>query len=226
MRSATSRKASPSSTARSCRRRAATSLADALRNVPGITIGAAEGGSIGNNFNLRGFSARTDLYLDGMRDRGTVLPRRLLARLGRGAAGTIVHAVRPRLDRRRHQPGQQAADARAVRERRAHRRHAAVRARNASTRTSRSTTPRRFAWRPWRRTCNSTRDVMKNQDYGHRAVAQVRHRASRRRSRSTRSSCTTTTCRTTACRPSTERRRTSTARTSTGRRTTARSRRS
>jgi catecholate siderophore receptor len=38
----------------------ATSLADALRNVPGITLGAAEGGSIGNNFNLRGFSARTD----------------------------------------------------------------------------------------------------------------------------------------------------------------------
>src|SRR4029077_7850178 len=49
---------------------AATNLADALRNVPGITMGAAEGGSIGNNFNLRGFSARTDLYLDGMRDRG------------------------------------------------------------------------------------------------------------------------------------------------------------
>jgi catecholate siderophore receptor len=48
----------------------ATSLADALRNVPGITMGAAEGGSIGNNFNLRGFTARTDLYLDGMRDRG------------------------------------------------------------------------------------------------------------------------------------------------------------
>src|SRR5262245_61144335 len=50
----------------------ATSLADALRNVPGITMGAAEGGSIGNNFNLRGFSARTDLYLDGMKDRGQV----------------------------------------------------------------------------------------------------------------------------------------------------------
>ncbi len=47
-----------------------TSLADALRNVPGITIGAAEGGSIGNNFNLRGFPARTDLYYDGMKDRG------------------------------------------------------------------------------------------------------------------------------------------------------------
>src|SRR5262245_28645762 len=30
----------------------ATSLADVLRGIPGITIGAAEGGSIGNNFNL------------------------------------------------------------------------------------------------------------------------------------------------------------------------------
>src|SRR4051812_25616149 len=48
----------------------ATSLSDALRNVPGITLGAAEGGTIGNNINLRGFTARTDLYLDGVRDRG------------------------------------------------------------------------------------------------------------------------------------------------------------
>lgn len=46
----------------------ATSLTSAVRNVPGITIGAAEGGQIGNNFNLNGFSARTDLYIDGMRD--------------------------------------------------------------------------------------------------------------------------------------------------------------
>ncbi|MBS0520325.1 MAG: TonB-dependent receptor plug domain-containing protein, partial [Proteobacteria bacterium] len=46
----------------------ATSLSSAIKNVPGVTIGAAEGGSIGNNFNLNGFSARTDLYLDGMRD--------------------------------------------------------------------------------------------------------------------------------------------------------------
>jgi catecholate siderophore receptor len=48
----------------------ATSLVDALRNVPGITIGGAEGGQIGNNINLRGFTARTDIYLDGFRDRG------------------------------------------------------------------------------------------------------------------------------------------------------------
>jgi catecholate siderophore receptor len=46
------------------------SLADALRNVPGITIGGAEGGQIGNNINLNGFTARTDIFLDGFRDRG------------------------------------------------------------------------------------------------------------------------------------------------------------
>jgi catecholate siderophore receptor len=45
------------------------SLADALRNVPGITIGGAEGGQIGNNINLNGFTARTDIFLDGFRDR-------------------------------------------------------------------------------------------------------------------------------------------------------------
>jgi catecholate siderophore receptor len=46
------------------------SLSDALRNVPGVTIGGAEGGQIGNNINLNGFTARTDIYLDGFRDRG------------------------------------------------------------------------------------------------------------------------------------------------------------
>ena len=49
---------------------AANSFQDALRNVPGVTLGAAEGGTIGNNINLRGFTARTDIYLDGFRDRG------------------------------------------------------------------------------------------------------------------------------------------------------------
>jgi catecholate siderophore receptor len=49
---------------------ATASLKDALRNVPGITISAGEGGQIGDSINLRGFSARTDLYIDGFRDRG------------------------------------------------------------------------------------------------------------------------------------------------------------
>lgn len=47
-----------------------TSLTEALRNVPGITLSAGEGGAIGDSINLRGFSARTDLFIDGMRDRG------------------------------------------------------------------------------------------------------------------------------------------------------------
>jgi catecholate siderophore receptor len=47
----------------------ATTLTEALRNVPGITLTAGEGGQIGDNVNLRGFTARTDIYLDGARDR-------------------------------------------------------------------------------------------------------------------------------------------------------------
>ena len=47
-----------------------TSLTDALKDVPGVTIGGAEGGQIGNNINLNGFTARTDIFMDGFRDRG------------------------------------------------------------------------------------------------------------------------------------------------------------
>lgn len=45
-------------------------LKDALRNVAGLTFNAGEGGRTGDNITLRGFSAATDLYLDGMRDVG------------------------------------------------------------------------------------------------------------------------------------------------------------
>ncbi|HVE08329.1 MAG TPA: TonB-dependent siderophore receptor [Paraburkholderia sp.] len=84
---------------------AATSFTDALRNVPGITIAAAEGGSIGNNINLRGFSARTDIYLDGFRDRGQyyrdtfnlesidVLYGPSSLYFGRGSTGGVINQV-------------------------------------------------------------------------------------------------------------------------------------
>lgn len=48
-----------------------TTLRDALRNVPGISMQAGEGGvPAGDNLTLRGFSARTDLFVDGVRDFG------------------------------------------------------------------------------------------------------------------------------------------------------------
>ena len=47
------------------------SLNDALRNVPGITLGAGEFSWQGNNPSIRGFSARDDMYLDGLRDFGS-----------------------------------------------------------------------------------------------------------------------------------------------------------
>jgi catecholate siderophore receptor len=83
----------------------AMTLADVLRNVPGITMAAAEGGTIGNNINLRGFTARTDVYLDGMRDRGQYFrdifslesvevlkgPSSML--FGRGSTGGVINQV-------------------------------------------------------------------------------------------------------------------------------------
>ncbi|WP_427184654.1 TonB-dependent receptor [Bordetella bronchialis] len=83
----------------------ANSLQDALRNVAGITLGAAEGGTIGNNINLNGFSARTDIYLDGFRDRGQYYrdtfdldevevlmgPSSML--FGRGSTGGVINQV-------------------------------------------------------------------------------------------------------------------------------------
>lgn len=51
--------------------RGATSLKDAVRNVTGITIAAGEGGTPnGDNLTIRGFSARTDIFIDGVRDIG------------------------------------------------------------------------------------------------------------------------------------------------------------
>ncbi|HEY6803124.1 MAG TPA: TonB-dependent siderophore receptor [Pyrinomonadaceae bacterium] len=47
----------------------ATTLRDVLRNVPGLTITAGEGGTpAGDNLTLRGFSARNDIFIDGVRD--------------------------------------------------------------------------------------------------------------------------------------------------------------
>jgi catecholate siderophore receptor len=48
----------------------ASSLVDALKNVPGITLNSGEGGSHGDAVNLRGFPAADDFYLDGLRDTG------------------------------------------------------------------------------------------------------------------------------------------------------------
>ncbi len=49
----------------------ATTLRDVLRNVPGISYQAGEGGvPAGDNLSIRGFSARTDLFVDNVRDFG------------------------------------------------------------------------------------------------------------------------------------------------------------
>lgn len=90
---------------------AATSLTEALRNVPGITLSAGEGGNIGDSINLRGFSARTDIFLDGLRDRGQytrdvfslnaveVLKGPASMLFGRGSTGGVINQISKRPQR-------------------------------------------------------------------------------------------------------------------------------
>jgi catecholate siderophore receptor len=82
----------------------ATTLADALRNVPGISYAAAEGGTQANQvFYLRGFPAGGDLFIDGVRDIGEynrdlfatesvdVLKGPSALMFGRGSTGGLVN---------------------------------------------------------------------------------------------------------------------------------------
>lgn len=80
-------------------------LREALRNVAGITFSAGEGGAIGDSINLRGFSARTDVFLDGFRDRSQttrdtfflesveVLKGPSSMTFGRGTTGGVINQV-------------------------------------------------------------------------------------------------------------------------------------
>jgi len=53
------------------RDQAADSLSNILSNVPGISMQAGEGGApAGDQLSIRGFSARTDIFIDGVRDFG------------------------------------------------------------------------------------------------------------------------------------------------------------
>lgn len=80
-----------------------TTLRDALRNVAGISIAAGEGGAQGDNLTIRGFAARNDLFIDGMRDFGSyyrdpfntqevqVLQGPTSVTFGRGSTGGVVN---------------------------------------------------------------------------------------------------------------------------------------
>lgn len=80
-------------------------LTDALRNVSGLTIAAGEGGRTGDSITLRGFSANSDQYLDGVKDNGQysrdtffiekaeVLKGASSILFGRGATGGVINQV-------------------------------------------------------------------------------------------------------------------------------------
>ena len=78
-------------------------LMDAVRNVPGISLAAGESGAQGDSFTIRGFTARNDIYLDGIRDFGSyyrdsfnfdqvdVLEGPAGVQFGRGSTGGVVN---------------------------------------------------------------------------------------------------------------------------------------
>jgi catecholate siderophore receptor len=80
-------------------------LNDALRNVPGISLGAGEFSFQGNTPTIRGFVARTDMFLDGIRDFGNyyrdafnlqqieVLEGPSSILFGRGSTGGVINQV-------------------------------------------------------------------------------------------------------------------------------------
>lgn len=59
-------------TERTMREQGVTTVDQALRNVPGVTASSGEGGGgqNGDQFRIRGFQAKSDLYVDGLRDFG------------------------------------------------------------------------------------------------------------------------------------------------------------
>ncbi len=83
----------------------ATTMRDALRNVPGVSLAAGEGGQQGDNLSIRGFNAQDDFYLDGMLDFGSyyrdpfnleqleVLEGPNSVLFGRGSTGGVVNQV-------------------------------------------------------------------------------------------------------------------------------------
>ena len=91
---------------------AVTNIQDALKNVPGITLNAGEGGSHGDTINLRGFPASDDFFLDGLRDTGfytrdsfdletlEIYKGPASTLFGRGSTGGVVNQVSktPRLN--------------------------------------------------------------------------------------------------------------------------------
>jgi catecholate siderophore receptor len=102
----------------------AVSLRDTLRNVPGISMAAGEGGSQGDSLTIRGFNARNDMFLDGIRDFGSyyrdafdfenvdVLEGPAGVEFGRGSTGGVVNqeTKQPELNQFVHVDGQFGTD--------------------------------------------------------------------------------------------------------------------
>ena len=146
----------------------------------------AEGGQIGNNINLRGFTARTDIYLDGFRDRGQYYrdtfdldsievlygPSSML--FGRGSTGGVINQVSKQADAQADAPKSSAMVGTDDRYRTTI---------DVDQPLSDTAAVRLNAFG---QDLGSTRDVMKSKDYGIAPTVRLRHRHADAKSRSPR----------------------------------------
>src|SRR5580693_9384691 len=82
-----------------------TSVQEALRNVPGVTLNSGEGGAHGDSVNLRGLSVPDSFFMDGVRDIGqyrrdtfntdtlAVLLGPASAVFGRGSTSGVINSI-------------------------------------------------------------------------------------------------------------------------------------
>ena len=182
----------------------ATTLRDVLRNVAGITFQAGEGGvPAGDQLSIRGFSARTDMFIDGVRDFGGYSRDSFNMEQVEVAKGPTSSLAGRGVDRRRDQPGQQGAGPDA--DRRSHHRrrqrelsahHARFQPAADGTAHSGIVIPRQRDVDRYRRAESRSRGVVQDGAW-HRHSGSAA--APTREPRSAISSCSRTTCRSTAC---------------------------
>ena len=88
----------------------ATSIKDVARTTAGVTLGTGEGGNaFGDRFFIRGFDARNDIFVDGIRDPAVQRQGKLFHRADRDSERAVLLRRRPRHHRRgaehHHQAG-------------------------------------------------------------------------------------------------------------------------
>ena len=179
----------------------ATTLKEVARTTAGVTLGTGEGGNaFGDRFFIRGFDARNDIFVDGVRDPAVSIRENFFTEqveilrgpassfAGRGTTGGAINIVT-----------KQAGDRRFL-QRRRHARHRRHQARHRRRQPGHQPDASRCASTAWSRTPTSPAATTSSTIAGAASRRSNGRRPTASRSRRTTSTPTSTRCRTSACR--------------------------